>query len=175
MNYQPFILKIVVFSIFAYTVSATCTSNLECFNGGICNPISEQCDCSILFLGEQCQLMRRSQFSSFILSIFFDIFGAMNFYLGYQLIGAVQMLITLLIVLCFLIEKFYKDRTNTLSIHTNPTETETGVVFGFMKKARYILIVLILSWWLIDWLRTLDGRLNDASGNFIVQDLVFRG
>mmetsp|Transcript_56001 Transcript_56001/g.114255 ORF Transcript_56001/g.114255 Transcript_56001/m.114255 type:complete len:261 (-) Transcript_56001:68-850(-) len=74
-------------------------SSLQCSGRGHCvawfdsGPESLSfCKCEAGFAGPECQEVRKSQITAFSLSVFFGMFGADQFYLGYWRLGIVKLL-----------------------------------------------------------------------------------
>jgi len=150
-----------------------CTISSDC-GEGMCNlqngtGTNGTCSCESQFAQSNCQYTRKSKKTAFWLSFFLGSWGADRFYLGWAGLGCAKLIFT--IVPCFL-SCYVRVRRALLKAQSEGVEKPTlPPILLALTCAVLLLYLLMMVWWMTDWILILKNSTPDHAGYSLYNNL----
>jgi hypothetical protein len=126
------------------------------------------CVCTEDFAGANCQHLRKSRLTAFLLSFFLGMYGADRFYLGDVAKGVVKLLLNL--TSCCALLPLVCGMNTAVRVSGQESEMVTCCFVSIGVCCCGVWLLGTGIWWLVDWCLIVNYALTDADGYSLVDD-----
>lgn len=147
--------------------SSNCTSSLECGNG-FCDITVKHCNCDAGWVasssGNNCSYEQKKQTIAFLLQFFLGPFGAGEFYVKNNELGAGKIILTVGSVILFGANKCFQAMSRTVSSQQSTAINKYDILALGTMLSGVLGMSATVAWWLADTIRFGLNKIKDANG-----------